>query len=315
MRTTTGSATWAQRDPLRTRGVRTRDQPAGQARHRVVTGPGPARRLSRGGPRPLAARTARPARGGPGRRAAMTPPTRGRPLHRGAPAPPPRRTRPGQSRPGKLRLGMRRPEMCRAGMRRFGMGRAGVTAVELTPERVPRLRRRLIPAWSGRGRPVRRVPRRRLGPSCRRDLPPWPSLSWRPARAEGVPRSPPARACPRRSGGQTPAGQRGWMRPPCATRGPRGSGLTIPASPAGDRRSGRPGFGPRARRPRRGPSSQRPTPRKRTRRRGGGPSARRQTPSHLGWPARQRAAWLTLAMRGPHCPFPAWLSRWPLAVR
>lgn len=340
MRTTTGSATWARPDPLRKRrGARTPDQPAGQPRHRAVASPGLAR--SRGGPRPLAAMTAGPTRGEQRPLAEMTA-TRGRPPRRGAPPAPARRTRPGRTRPGRsrrgrLRLGtcrpwtrragMRRPGTCRpgtcrAGMRRFEMSRAGMKAVEPTRARVPPRRRRPIPAWSGHGRPCLPVPRRRFGPSPRPgasgrpDLTTQPSLmSCRRARAQGVRRSLPVRVCPDRSGRQTSAGQRGWMRPPCATRGLPGCGLTTRASPASDRRSSQPGFGPRARQPRRGPPGQRLTLRKRTRRRAGGPSARRQTPSHLGWPARQHAAWLTLAMRGPHCPFPAWLSRWPPAVR
>jgi hypothetical protein len=149
-------------------------------------------------------------------------------------------------------------------------------------------RRRPIPVWSGRGRPRRPVPRRRLGPSlwpgpgCRHDLTTQASLSCRRARAQGVRRSLPVPASPDRSGRQTPAGRRGWMRPPCATRGLPGSSLTTPAWPASDRRSSQLGFGPRARQARRGPPGQRLTLRKRTRRRAGGPSARRQTPGHLG---------------------------------
>jgi hypothetical protein len=259
--------------------------------------------------------TAGPTRGGPRPLTAMTA-TRGKPPRRGAPPEPARRTRPGRSRRGKSRLGARRP-----GTRRLEMSRAGLKAVESTRARVPPRRRRPIPAWSGRGRPCRPVPRRRLGPSLwpgpdsRHDLTTQPSLSCRRARAQGVRRSLPVRACPLRSGRPTSAGQRGWMRPQCATRGLPGSGLTTPASAASDRRSSQQGFGPRGRQPRRGPPGQRLTLRRRTRRRAGGPGARRQTPSHLGWPARQHAAWLTLAMRGPRCPFPAWLSRWPPAVR
>jgi hypothetical protein len=281
MRTTTGSATWARPDPLRKRrGARTPGHPAGQPRHRVVASPGLAR--SRGGPRPRAAMTAGPTHGGPRPLAAMTA-TRGKPPRRGAPPVPARRTRPGRSRRGKSRLGT-----CLGGMHRFEMSRAGLKAVESTRARVLPRRRRPIPAWSGRGRPRRPVPRRRLGPSlwpgpgCRHDLTTQPSLSCRRARAQGVRRSLPVPACPDRSGRQTPAGRRGWMRPPCATRGLPGSSLTTPAWPASDRRSSQPGFGPRARQPRRGPPGQRLTLRKRTRRRAGGPSARRQTPGHLG---------------------------------